>query len=180
MAELVALTYGKALFEVAQQLNSVDLFLDQINFIKSVFKNEQDFYELYKSPRINKLDKKNLLKKIFKDKISKEVLNFLFILLDKKRPHSFIEISKEFIRLANQYKNIEEGIVYSAVKLSDNQMELLEKRFSEITGKGIKLQAIQDPSLIGGVKVKIGDKVVDASIKNQLKNLKYTVDTIIV
>ncbi len=180
MAELVALTYGKALFEVAQQSNSVDLFLEQINFIKSLFKNEPDFFELYDSPRINKQDKKKLLSEIFGEKISSEVINFLYILLDKKRTHCFFDISKEFTKLANKYNNIEEGTVYSAVELSAHQVKLLEKRLSEITGKVIKLDIIQDPSLIGGIKVKIGDKVIDASIQNQLKNLKETIDTIIV
>ncbi len=180
MAELVALTYGKALFEVAQQSESVDLFLEQIDFIKSLFKNEPDFFELYDSPRVNKQEKKKLLNDVLGDKISNEVINFLFILLDKKRTHWFFDISKEFTKLANQYNNIEEGIVYSAVKLSDAHIGMLEKRFTEITGKTIKLDTIQDPSLIGGIKVKIGDKVIDASIQNQLKNLKETIDTIIV
>lgn len=180
MAELVALTYGKALFEVAEELNSVDPYLEQIHFVKSLFEEEPAFYELFKSPRINKLEKQNILKTTIGDKVSNEVMHFMFVLLDKKRASSFIDIAKEYIRLANQYKNIEQGIVYSAVSLSEEHIQLIENKLSEITGKGIKLEAKQEPSLIGGVKVKIGDKVIDASVQSQLKNLKESIDSIIV
>lgn len=180
MAELVALTYGKALFEVAKEKDSVESFLEEIKFIKNLFESEPDFYELYKSPRINKFEKQGFLKEVFAEKVSSEVLNFLFVLLDKKRTTSFSDISSEYIKLANEYKNIELGIAYSAVPLTKKQIKLLEEHLSQITGKGVKLEAIEDPSLIGGIKVKIGDKVMDASIQNKMKNLKETIDSIIV
>ncbi|NLK72874.1 MAG: F0F1 ATP synthase subunit delta [Clostridiales bacterium] len=180
MAELVAITYGKALFEVAQDSNSVDLFREQMDFIKGLFEKEPDFYELYKSPRINKDEKKKILREVFGDKVSDIVLNFLFVLMDKKRTSSFFSICKEYFRLTNEYNNIEEGTVYSAVSLSESQVKLLEEKLSQITGKSVRLQVIEDPSLIGGIKVKIGEKVIDASIQNKLKSLKETIDLIIV
>lgn len=180
MAELVAITYGKALFEVAEELNKVDIILEEIDFIKEVFQREPDFYELYKSPQINRGEKKNILRTIFGDNISAELQNFMFVLIDKTRTSAFIEIAKEYIRLANEYKNIREGTIYTAAMLKDSQKQAIEARLSAITGKSIKLNVVVDSSLIGGLKVKIGDKVVDASVQNKLKNLKETIDTIIV
>lgn len=180
MAELVALTYGKALFEVSKENNIVDRVLDEINLIKSAFEEEPDFFELYQSPRINTVEKKGIMKKIFGDKLSSEVMSFINVLLDKKRTSSFIEISNEFIKLANQYKNIIGGTIYSAVELKDAQLNDIEKKLSQVTQQSVQLRVVIEPSIIGGLKVKIGDKVIDTTVQNKLKDLKETIDSIIV
>lgn len=180
MAELVALTYSKALFEVSRENNILDDVLEEINFIKSTFEEEPDFYELYLSPSINTEEKKGIIKKVFGEKLSQEVVNFINVLLDKKRINSFIEISKEFIKLANDYKNIIEGTVYTAVQLKDNQLNEIEQKLSTVTNKNVKLNVVIEPSIIGGLKVKIGDKVLDTTVQNKLKDLKETINSIMV
>ncbi|MCG8485087.1 MAG: F0F1 ATP synthase subunit delta [Clostridia bacterium] len=180
MAELVALTYGKALFEVSKENNTVDRVLEEISFIKGAFEDEPNFFELYQSPRINTAEKKSILKKIFGGKLSSEVMNFLNVLLDKKRISSFLDISNEYIRLANLYKNIIGGTVYSAVELKDKQLSDIEEKLSTVTNQSVKLKVVVDPSIIGGLKVKIGDKVLDTTVQNKLKDLRETIDSIIV
>lgn len=180
MAELVALTYSKALFEVSKENNSVDRVLKEINFIKTAFEEEPDFFELYQSPRINTAEKKNIMKKIFHEKLCSEVMNFINVLLDKKRTSSFLDISNEYIRLANQYKNIIGGTIYSAVELRDKQLKEIEEKLSSVTKQSVKLKVVVDPSIIGGLKVKIGDKVLDTTIYSKLKDLRETIDSIIV
>lgn len=180
MAELVAITYGKALYDVALELNKIDEFLDEVDFIKAVFEMENDFYSLFTSPLVNKGDKKKVIEDVFTGKISSEVLNFLYIILDKKRTLDFNEISDEYTKLAYKHKNMVKGTVYSAVSLKEEQIESLQKKLSDITKKTVKLDIVIDRALIGGIKVKIEDRVIDYSVQNKIKEMKEIIDNIVV
>ncbi len=180
MAELVAITYGKALYDVALELDKIDEFLDEMDYVKAVFEMENDFFSLYTSPLINKQDKKKVISDVFTGKISAEVLNFLNILLDKKRSINFKEIAEEYTKLAFTHNNMVQGTVYSAISLREEQIEALENKMTVITKKTVKLDQVIEESLIGGLKVKIGDRVIDYTLQNKLKEMKEVIDSTIV
>ncbi|MCT4619024.1 MAG: F0F1 ATP synthase subunit delta [Marinisporobacter sp.] len=180
MAELVERTYAEALFEVAVEGNHLEKYKEEMAFVLDVFKNYPDFYRLYNTPQISKDEKKNIIEEAFKEKISTEMMNFLKILLDKRRTSHIEGIGKVFKKLANDYSNIIEGTVTTVVPLKGEEKTYLEKKLSSMTGKFIKLENIVDPSIKGGVLVKIGDKVIDGTIQRRLNAMQKDLAQILV
>ena len=99
-------------------------------------------------------------------------MNFINLVIDKRRESLLLEIYEEFEALAAEANNIVKGEIYTARAVPEAALTELMASLSEKTGKKIVLIPKIDPSLIGGVVVKIGDKVVDATIKSQLASLK--------
>ncbi len=180
MAKLVAKTYAESLFEVGVEEDSLDTLLEELEFIVKVFKQSPDFFELFKTPRINIDERKGVIQQTFGDKISKTMLNFLKILLDKKRTSAIFDIKNEFKTLVYKHNDIIEATVVSAVQLEDSQLEKLTQRLIKSTGSKIIINNRVDESLIGGVVLKLGDKVVDDSIKSRLKSIKEELAQLIV
>lgn len=180
MAKLVSKTYSEALFEVALEENKVELFLEELEFIVDTFKTYPDFYELFKSPRIKVDEKKKIIEEVFSDKLSSEMNNFLKIVLDKRRGYYIEHIKSEYENLYNDHKGIIKAVATTAVALSEEEQNSLKERLEEITGKNIKLTNKVDKSLIGGVLVKLGDKVIDGTVKARLDDLKEDLAKIIV
>lgn len=180
MAQLVAKTYAKALFEVATESNQLDKFAEELKFVLETFQHHPMFYELYKTPQISNDEKKGIISEVFEKTLSAEVMNFLKILLDKRRTGNFEEIAKEYQRLANDYNNIVEGVAVTAISLKKEDQDKIESKLSNITGKKIKLKNEVDPSIIGGILVRIGDKVIDGTVQSRLGELQEDLAQIIV
>jgi len=119
MAKLVAKTYSDALFEVGIENNSLDLLLEEFSFIEKTFKEYPEFLELFKTPRVSIEERKAAMHSVFGDKISQEMMNFLKIILDKRRASEFFEIKDEFQKAVHVHNNILEAVVISAVKLNE-------------------------------------------------------------
>lgn len=181
MAELaVNLTYGMALFEAASELDKVDAIFEEMRSIETIFDENPSFYEFFITPRISKTEKKETVKKIFEGKISTEVLNFLYILLDKRRAMNYREIVKQYAKIVAESRNISEGTIFSANPLKQEQIEAFQEKVAALVRKKVRLENKVDPSIIGGVKIFIGDKVIDATVKNKLQSLKESLDAVIV
>ena len=180
MAELVSKTYSEALFEVAIEENKIDLFQSEIDFVADSLVEFPEFCELIKSPTISKTEKKQIINEVYKEKISQEMLNFIMIIIDKSRA-SFIEsIRKDFKDKVNSHKGIVNAVATTAIPLSDEDKVRLVQKLSAITGKTIKLTNDVNKDIIGGVMVKIGDKVIDGTLKGKLDNIKDELSQIIV
>lgn len=181
MAELtIDFTYGMALYEAASELNKVDLILEEINAVNTIFNENPLFYEFFITPRISKTEKKEAFKSIYGGKISTELLNFLYILLDKRRTINFKEIVKQYAKIVAESRNIFEGTIFSANPLKEEQIKAFQDKVSALIKKQVKLENKVDPSIIGGVKIFIGDRVIDATVKNKLQSLKESLEAVIV
>ena len=103
MAELtVEKTYGKALYDAAEELGKVQLFLEEIQAIRELLLREPDFFELIKTPIVSGSEKKKIVEEVFSGRISQEVLNFLFVLVDKRRIGSFPRIVAQYRSFADR------------------------------------------------------------------------------
>ncbi|MCT4592772.1 MAG: F0F1 ATP synthase subunit delta [Anaeromicrobium sp.] len=180
MAELVAKTYAQALYDVGLEGKSIDKFLEELNFIRKSFDENEDLFRLYKTPKINKEEKKVITDNIFKGNVSEEIVNFIKVLLDKRRINKFYDIVKAYEKMANEYYGIVDGLVDSAIKLDNDTLKKLEEKLSIVTNKKVKLENNVDPSIMGGIRVRVGDKVFDDTIKNRLDNLAEELAQIIV
>lgn len=176
MAELtVEITYGKALFEAAADLNKEDAILDELQGISGVFQRDPQFREFFNTPVISGLEKKQVLESVFGGQISRETLNFLMILIDKRRMTSFPRIVKEYQKLITQEHGISPGTVYSAEPLTDIQISSFEEKTSKLLKKNVKLVNKTDAFLLGGVKIFVDGKVIDASVRKQLQDIEIRI-----
>ncbi len=176
MAELtVEITYGKALYEAARDVDKVDTIREELNEIGTVFQNNPEFSEFFCTPVISGPEKKQVVEQIFGDRISEETLNFLLVLIDKRRMISFNRIVKEYHKLINQEQGISLGTVFSVEPLTDIQLSSFEEKTARLLQKKVKLVNKTDKSLLGGIKIFIEGKIIDASIRKQLRDLEGSI-----
>ncbi|ABR46580.1 ATP synthase F1, delta subunit [Alkaliphilus metalliredigens QYMF] len=180
MAELVAKRYAKALFQVAFEMNRYEDVTEELAFVAENLKQHSDLNELLKSPVITLGEKKEILSTIFKEQISPEVFNFLRILLDKSRQGDFQEIYEEYKILADAGKNKIEAVAITALPMDNNDLLKLQVNLSMSSGKNVKLKNEIDPTVIGGVLVKMGDKIIDGTVKARLNQMQDQLLQIIV
>lgn len=169
MAELVSKRYALALFEAGLELDKIDAFKDELILLKNVFESEDRLLDILDHPRINKDEKKELVDNIWGEKVSKEMLNFLYILIDKRRESSILDIQEEYEELYNEEKNIVEVVAKTAVPMEESAKEKLKRVLGEKLGKTVELSNQVDESIMGGVLLQIEDKLIDGSLKGQLE-----------
>jgi F-type H+-transporting ATPase subunit delta len=170
---LIEKRYAEALIGLAVQNRSVDEYQQELLTIVDLYRNQQDFSLFLLNPEINNEIKKTVIVNAFGGKVKKELVNFLSLLLDKGRIVYLPGIFIEFTKAADRIKNILNITIISAVPLEDKQISSIVEKYKRIYHTtNAKLNLEIDVSLIGGVKVKIGDKVVDGSINGRLQDLK--------
>jgi F-type H+-transporting ATPase subunit delta len=169
----VAGRYAAALYDIAsEQKNMVDKIESELKAIKGIIEDNPDLQRLLYHPQITPAAKKDLLEQLFKGKISEVTGNFLALLVDRRRETHLIDIVAEFVALANAGRNIITAKVATAVAMNDQEKGELNRVLARLTGKKIQTSYVVDPSLIGGVVVRMGDKFIDGSIKTRLAALK--------
>lgn len=178
MAELVGKRYASSLFEVALELKKIDNFHSQLEFIREVFTSEEKLLAILEHPRISRGEKRSLIENIFKANVSKEILNFLFIIIDKRREDSLMDIIKEYNNIFKEYKGIVDIEAVTAVPMGEESKNRLKLVLKNKFHKEINLSNRVDPSIIGGVLLKMDEKVIDSSLKNQLKEMESLIKSI--
>lgn len=172
MAELtVDLTYGSALYQAAVEVNKKDLILDEANQVLDIFEKNPDFYDFINYPAISAIEKKDILKNVFEGRICRELLNLLYVLTDKGRTARFSKIIKAYKDMVDREEGITYGTVYSVEPLTDAQMKKVESQITDLLKEETKLENKLDKSLIGGMKVMVDGRIIDASIRKRLQDL---------
>lgn len=173
MAKLVSKVYGDALFEAAQDMNGMDTAYEEAVEIQTIFKEHSDLMQLLTHPQIVKEEKLQVMKDIFSGKVSDVMMGFLATVVDKGRQHDIPAILTYFIDRVKEYKNIGTAQVTSAVELNETQkVQVTERLLATTRYVEFEMNYAVDPSLIGGMVIRIGDRVVDSSIKTQLYELR--------
>lgn len=172
MAKLVSKTYGDALFELALEEKKEDTLLEEAKVFLDVIKKDDELIKFMKHPKIVKEDKMKTGKEIFDKNFSKEFAGFLMVLVSKDR---FVEVEKileYFIGRMKEHKKIGVAYVSTAAVLSDVLKEKVKARLLETTDyETFEMNYTVDESLLGGMVIRVGDRVVDTSIKNKLREL---------
>lgn len=180
MAKLISKTYATAIFEAAVEENILESVKEELNAVSEIFETNPDFFEFYNTPKITISERKQIIENIFVGKVSDYVLNFLKILLDKRRTFHIKDIVADFNQIYDDHSGIVEAIVKSARELSDSEKETLRGKLEEISGKKVKLRNVIDTELIGGLYVSMGNQVIDGSIRKKLDEMKSNILEIIV
>lgn len=173
MAKLISKTYGDALFELAVEDEKVDVLLEEIEQLQKILAENEDFGRLMNHPKIIKEEKIEVAKTVFEGRISGELLGFLTIIISKDRYREIDEILTYFVAKVKEYKGIGIATVTTAVPLKDDQCKAVEKKLLDTTKyKSMEIHYGVDASLIGGMVIRIGDRVVDSSISTKLSELQ--------
>jgi ATP synthase F1 delta subunit len=164
--------YGEGLFEAAFDIGNVEGIGTELDEILQVFREYSSFFELLRAPTVPIEERKAVAEKVFEGRISNELLNFIRILIDRKRIGQIRGIAKAYRRLADEREGVVKGKIYSAVDLSEDQIARFEEETGKLLKKRVKLRNETDVSLLGGVRVYIDGKLIDASVRGQLDSLK--------
>lgn len=172
-ASAIARNYAKALFSVALKDKTIDKIADNLEKFKSSF--SEDFARELQNPVISKTDLIAIMEEINnKASFDETFANFLLALASNKRIGLFLEIYDEFVTLLKDHNNIVEAeIVFASDSVDAAQIEQIKQVIQkEYSGKTIEIKQRVDAKILGGFQVRIGSNIVDASLKNQIFNLK--------
>lgn len=172
MAKLISSTYADALFEIAIEKNKTEDWRKQIEVIKSILDENPDFGKLMMHPQVPKEEKLNLTKEAFEGKVDPEVVGLIRVIVEKDRYGEIDSIFESFIASVKEHEGIGVANVTAAKELSDAQKDAITKKLLETTEyKSMEMHFAVDENLIGGIIIRIGDHVVDSSIRTRLDGL---------
>lgn len=178
MAELVSKRYALALFDAGLDLNKTNDFNEELDFLEAIFEKEEKLMQILSHPRIKRDEKKDLINNIFKDKLSLEMINFLYVLIDKRRESYILDIIKKYKLLFNEHENIVKVVAMTAVPMEDKSKNKLVEVLAFKLNKSIELTNEIDPSVLGGILLKLEDKVMDGSLKGQLDSISKVIGAV--
>ena len=165
MAKVAAKVYGDALFELAVEENRCDQFLEEICAVENALDQNPQAETLLCHPGIGSEEKQDFIEKCFK--------GFLQILVKKGRFSERNAIFAYFTAKVKEYKKIGVALVTSPFELTAEQKTKIEKRLLDTTDyKKMEITYREDKTLIGGLVIRIGDRVIDTSIKSRLEELR--------
>lgn len=179
MAKLVSKTYGDALFAVAKESNRIDEFFEEVQGLLEVIESSNDLNQLMDSPKIVKEEKEKIIETAFENRVSKEIIGLMRLLIAKDHYGDMPSVLEHFIALVKEEKKIGIAYVTTAVKLDGGQKQEVEKKLLETTKyTSFEMHYTCDETLIGGMVIRIGDRVVDSSIKTKLYELSRNLKNI--
>jgi len=170
--------YAKAVFKAAVSFNNLEEVYGDLDELSDKIETSREFRYFMLTPRIKKNRKKELIAELFKNKFSEVTISFLLILLDKRRQEYIKGINEYFKVLYKRHHKIMDVTTISSVELTGEEKDALKKTLEKITGKVIKIIDEVDPSILGGLIIKIENKIYDNSIVSHLEGLKKEMVTI--
>ncbi|SES11010.1 F-type H+-transporting ATPase subunit delta [Gracilibacillus ureilyticus] len=168
----VAKRYAEALFQIGDEKQTLDFLETELLTVKEVFETNADFVKFLQHPNVDASKKKELLNEAFTG-FSKDVLHTLSLLVDRHKVSVVPQIVDEFVAFANEAKGTKQATVLSVRPLTEPEKQELETTFTKkLNVKALKITNKVDPSVIGGMKIKIGNTVYDGTIKGKLDRLE--------
>ena len=172
MAKLVSKTYGDALFQLAVEAGKVEELLWEAKELLKLLRENGQLGKLMDHPQIGKEEKTQILARVFKGRISGELLGLMELLVTRNHWGEMESVFTYFIEQGKEYKHIGTAYVTSAFPLGEEQKEKVRRKLLETTDYvSFEMHYEVEPGLIGGMVIRIGDRVVDSSIRTRLSNL---------
>ena len=172
MYEYLDKRYALALYEVAEEKGKVEEYLNDLREIVLLMKNDIEFLNVIKHPQISTSKKKEMFTKIFKGKIEDGLLVFFLILIEKNRILFTEEKLKEMEKIHLERNNTLLVEVKTVIPLQETERENLRMKLQTMYDKKIIFDEKLDKNIIGGVYIRVGDDVIDGTIKSKLEEMK--------
>jgi len=168
----IAEPYAEALLDLAKSNGSLKETTNDMNIVSQFLANSGDLKKFLGNPLITKKAKRNVVVDILSEQIGGSTLKFLLLLVDRGRIEALDSIAQKFLELSYKQEAIEIAKITSSIQLSAEQQKGIAEKLKTMTGaKQIKLALKVDPQLIGGFTIEIGSKLIDTSIRGQLRQI---------
>lgn len=168
---LSARRYAQALFLIAEENGDQDQWLADLEVLASSSRNP-DFIAFIDSPKIENVKKIEVLKEAFSKSISDLALNLVSLLATRNYVASLSSIADAFQELVDSEKGVERAEIVSAVKLTDAQEKGVVDKLTQMVGKELSVTTFVDESILGGYLARVGDRLLDGSVKTQLEDMR--------
>ena len=172
MSLTVARRYAQALYQEAEQKGTIDRVDEDVAMIQESLEGSPELMRFFHAPIISSEKKESIVTTLFSDRVHKSVLAFMHLLIRKGRGGLFPVIASAYQDLRDRQMGIVEANVRSALALSDDEEKKLEQGIQKMTGKKVRLKIEVDPSILGGLIIRVGDTVYDGSVLHQLGTLR--------
>ncbi len=169
----IARRYAKALMLIGKADGNAETYKDELERVTGLISENGDLELAIANPLYDAAGRKKVLQSVLEKLDLSEIMRaFLLLVFDKGRIGFLASINDFYQKLADELKGVARASMVSATELSSETVEKIRATLSKKTGKDIILEVEQDPSLIGGIITRIGDLVLDGSIRTQLLNMK--------
>ncbi len=169
--EELAEVYARSLFEVAREQGKLDVLREQLAQFAGALDENRELAVFFFSPYFSTKEKQDSLERIL-DGADESFMNFLSLLIENHRMPVIFRIDQQFERLWEQENKMLPVDITSAIALDEDTTESLGRRIGERAGRKVKLAAHVDPDILGGIVLRVGNSILDASIRNRLEQLR--------
>ncbi|HEY7524613.1 MAG TPA: ATP synthase F1 subunit delta [Candidatus Limnocylindrales bacterium] len=163
--------YAEAAFEIAERDDSLDRWVEDLELAAGVAADER-VARVFDDPSLAPEKRNEVLTRLFGKRLARPALSLVRLLARRSRLDLLPAVAAEFRRLVNRRRGIVEAVVTSAAALSDSETDAVRSRVESMTGASVQLRAEVDPDLIGGLTVRVGDQLLDASVRGRLERLR--------
>ena len=170
---LIETRYAEALLELAAEKAAIETFEQHLSIFCSIYEKDRDLQDFFLNPNNGAGFKKNVIRNALCDKLDIYIVNFISLLIEKGRIKYLPGIFREFVKMADLKRCILDIDVVSATPLNEEQLRAISEKYRKLYGKAsVKARVRLDTDLVGGIKVIVGGKMTDASLKGKLKGLE--------
>ncbi|CAH1209732.1 MULTISPECIES: F0F1 ATP synthase subunit delta [Paenibacillus] len=169
---VVAKRYAKALYSAAVEKGITLEVEEQLKMVVEVLHLDLEVRRFILAPRISQSDKLNVLRTALQGKVSPTVMNTVELLVERGRTDIFADLLETYIKIEGDALGIGDATVYSTYALSQEEQDSVAAEFSQLTNRKIRVTNLIDKSLLGGLKVVIGDTLYDGSLSGKLARLE--------
>lgn len=171
---VAAKRYARALFEVAAQQQKGLEVEQELRAVVTAIEGDADIQKFISTPNIPQSVKTEVLGKALKGNVSEPVMNTINLLLEKGRTELFAELLNSYVKIQGASMGMADAVVYSTYPLSEGEKEQVAAEFGQLAQQKIRVTNVVDESLLGGLKVVIGDKLYDESLSGKLERLEQS------
>ena len=164
--------YAGALFNIAVERNEADDVARNLADVTAVTSQSPELMSVLHHPRVTRERKKEILAQVFHNQVRPDFEHLLLMLVEKDRASIIPNVATEFARMLDEHRKEVDAQAVSAVPLTDEQKARLEAQLLAATGYKVRLQTRVDESILGGLIVRVGDKLIDASVASQLSQIR--------
>lgn len=164
--------YARALLELAQAEAVVARIEEEMFRLRELLKGNPALLEFLKDPNVTREGKRHALSELFQDRVHSLVLNTLLTISDADRTNRLQHIIEEFIALAAASRQKASGEIITATRLDDALLVKVCAELSRVTGKNVQLFQKVDPSILGGAIIKVGEQIIDGSLRRKLDQIE--------
>lgn len=168
----LARRYAEALGSLALEQELLDKVEEELMAVRRTLLEEASFRRALENQMIDSEEKAQMIREAFAGRLSRITLNFLLLVVTKHRETYLDQMIEEFVAYANEKRGIVEVEVTTAASLTEAQAEAVAEKLSQVLGKRVRLSTREDQDLLGGVVARIGDLVMDGSVRTRLRALK--------